>query len=115
MRASFEDHRHSEADPAQGHHPRKIDALRAIGATLSLGLLETALTLFPEGKAPVARSERCAIVFAFKEGNLTFLENLDAIFYTKVALRKSPPEEDPRALELAFMKIHRDGTVGASG
>jgi hypothetical protein len=81
-------------------------ALRAIGATLCVQLLEKALSLFPDGIAPVDRQKRCELLFAFEERDPQFLEELTQIFYKRVDALGSVPEEDLTALELTFMRAH---------
>jgi hypothetical protein len=61
-----------------------LAALREIGAVLCVQLLEKALTLFPDGIAPVDRQKRCDLLFAFEERDPQFLEELDQIFYKRV-------------------------------
>jgi len=88
-----------------------LAALRAVGAALCIQLLEKALTLFPDGIAPVDRQKRCELLFAFEERNPHFLEELDQIFYKRVDALGSVPEEDLTALELAFMRSHSSDPV----
>jgi hypothetical protein len=88
-----------------------LAALREIGAVLCVQLLEKALTLFPDGIAPVDRQKRCELLFAFEERDPQFLEELDEIFYKRVDALGSTPEEDLTALELAFMRAHSSESV----
>ena len=88
-----------------------LAALRTIGATLCAELLEKALTLFPEGVAPVDRAKRCELLFAFEKNNPGFLGALDQIFYQRVDALGAVPEEDLEALELAFIRTHRSDLV----
>mgnify|MGYP003584548255 CR=1 FL=1 len=80
-----------------------LAALRAVGAPLCVQLLEKALTLFPDGIAPVDREKRCELLFAFEERDPIFLEELDQAFYARVDTLTSVPDEDLTALQLGFM------------
>lgn len=88
-----------------------LAALRAIGAALCVDLLEKALSLFPDGIAPVDRQKRCELLFAFEERDPQFLDELTQIFYKRVDALGSVPEEDLTALELAFMRAHSSDPV----
>jgi hypothetical protein len=90
-----------------------LAALRQVGASLCVGLLEKALTLFPDGVAPVDRQKRCELLFAFEEREPQFLEELSQEFYKRVDALGSVPEEDLTALQLAFMQAHRGERVRA--
>jgi len=88
-----------------------LQALRSIGAVLCVQLLEKALSLFPNGIAPVDRQKRCEVLFAFEERDPQFLEDLTQIFSKRVDAIGSVPEEDLNALELAFMRAHSSESV----
>jgi Domain of unknown function (DUF4375) len=90
-----------------------LAALRRIGAPLCVALLEKALTLFPGGIAPVDQQQRCELVFAFEEREPQLLDELNRQFYERVDALGSFPEEDLTALQLAFMRSHRDERVCA--
>jgi hypothetical protein len=83
-----------------------LAALRSIGSVLCVQLLEKAMSLFPDGFAPVDRQKRCEVLFAFEERNPQFLEELTQIFYKRVDALGSDREEDLTSLELAFMRAH---------
>jgi hypothetical protein len=83
-----------------------LAALRAVGAVLCVQLLGKALTLFPDGIAPVDRQKRCELLFAFEERDSQFFGELDQIFCKRVDALGGVPEEDLTALELAFMRTH---------
>lgn len=90
-----------------------LAALQQVGAPLCVGLLEKALTLFPNGVAPTDRQRRCELLFAFEEREPQFLEELSQAFYKRVDALGSIPEEDLSALQLAFMQAHRGERVHA--
>jgi hypothetical protein len=84
-----------------------LAALRRVGASLCVELLERALTLFPGGVAPVDRQRRCELLFAFEERDPRFLEKLSQAFFRRVDAIGSVPEEDLTALQLVFMRANR--------
>lgn len=88
-------------------------ALRQIGASLCVELLEKALSLFPGGVAPVDHQRRCDLLFAFEEREPQFLEELSQVFYKRVDALGSVSEEDLSALQMAFMQAHRAAKVRA--
>src|SRR5262245_6091072 len=91
-----------------------LTALRSLGADISVGLLEKALTLFPDGVAPKDRVKRCDLLFAFEARDPRFLEELTQEYYKRVDALGSIPEEDLMALELAFIRTHVFDPIEAS-
>ena len=88
-----------------------LAALRTIGAVLCAELLEKALTLFPDGIAPVDRWPRVDLLLAFEKRNTTFLDELNQVFDARIDALRGTPDEDVFALELAFMQAHRSDSV----
>jgi hypothetical protein len=91
-----------------------LTALQEIGASLCVDLLEKALTLFPGSVAPTDRQKRCALLFAFEEREPQFLDELSQVFYKRVDALGSVPDEDLNALQLEFMRAHKEDRVQAS-
>lgn len=92
-----------------------LTALRHIGASLCVQILEKALTLFPNGAAPVDRRKRCDILFAFEAREPRFLEELSQTFYKRVYALGSARDEELTELQLAFMKANRAERIRDGG
>lgn len=92
-----------------------LDALRQIGASVCAGLVEQALSLFPDRVAPVDRHRRCGLLFALDGPGQNLLDELSQQFSSRVDAISSEPEEDLNALQLAFMTAHLAEPVLASG
>lgn len=90
-----------------------LTALRVIGATLCVKLLEQGLAAFPNGIAPVDRQMRCELLFAFEERQPAFFKELDKEFYQRVDALGSVPEEDLTALQRAYMQANAAEPVAA--
>ncbi len=102
-------------DNSTGDRAHEILAsLRRIGASLSVGLLEKAMSLFPEGVVPSDCVARADVTDIFGERERTFLNELDDIFYARVDPIAKAQEEDLTALELAFMRAHHAERVEAA-
>jgi hypothetical protein len=92
---------------SSGNHVHEtVDALKQVGASLTLSLLERAISLFPSSIAPSDRQTRCELLFAFEAQDEQVLETLDQEFYAKVDLIRKNLQEDLRALLLAFMRAN---------
>jgi hypothetical protein len=90
-----------------------LESLRRIGASLSAGLLEKSLRLFPNGVAPADRQERCELLFAFEDREPQFLEELNHVFYEQVDALGSGRRENLTELQLAFMQSNPMEPVAA--
>jgi hypothetical protein len=101
-------------DNSSGHRINEsLEALRRIGAVVSVELLEKALAVFAGGIVPDDLTDRVDQVFAFNEKHPEFLEELSSVFYDRVSPYKSPREEDLNALYVKFMRAHAGELVEA--
>jgi len=91
-----------------------LDSLRRIGASLSVGLLEKAMSLFPGGRVPTDCVERAKVTNGFGERETKLLDELDQTFYTRVdPVVADSLDENLAALELAYMRVHSAEPVEA--
>jgi hypothetical protein len=88
-----------------------LAALKEIGATMSAGLLEKALTIFPNREAPSDRKLRCELLFAFEERDPKFLEELTDVYYKRVDALRSKPDEDLNQLIVNYLRKHQADRV----
>lgn len=91
-----------------------VSALRTLGASICVSILEKALTIFPGGVAPKDRTKRYELLLDFEERDPRFLEELSQEYYKRVDALSSAPEEDLMSLELAFIRGHINDPLEAS-
>jgi hypothetical protein len=97
--------RHFLRDHSGDHAGDTLQALREIGAHVSVELLEKALTAFPGGAAPTSRDERAALVDGAEPG---FLEAFDELYNQHVDSQSPHRVEKTDALLLDYMEEHAD-------
>lgn len=90
------------------HVAETLEALRAIQADLSVGLLEKALTIFPNGVAPIDRGRRCELVKRNEQTDPKFLASLTHGFLCGIDAEGIDREEELSDLCLNFMQARRD-------
>ena len=90
-----------------------LRALRAVGAHVSLELLEKALAVFPEGVAPVDWKGRLAALSLSDEDAPTFFNAFDELYNRYVDPQSPDRVENINMLLLDYMKDHAADRVSA--
>jgi Domain of unknown function (DUF4375) len=94
---------------ASGDHARDtLQALREIGARVSVELLEKALSVFPGDVTPTARDQRVMLLDQADLAAPTFFEAYDELFNNHVDSQSPHRVEKIDALLLDYMKEHAD-------
>jgi hypothetical protein len=103
--------RHFLRAASGGHAQDTLQALREIGAHVSVELLEKALSVFPDGITPTARERRVMVLDQADLANPTFFEAYDELFNEHVDSQSPHRVEKIDALLLDYMKEHADVRV----
>lgn len=98
--------RHFFSAPAADFVQEVLDGLRQIGASITVGLLQQALQVFPGGAVSANRRQRCDVLFALCEPEQRALNDLSDAFFRRVDNACGPSEEDLTTLQVAFMQAH---------
>ena len=94
---------------SSGDHARDtVQALRELGAHVSLELLEKALTVFPDGVVPTAREERVRLIDQADLADPAFFDAFDELYNQNVDSQSPHRVEKIDALLLNYMKEHAD-------
>ena len=87
------------------HAQDTLQALREVGAHVSVELLEKALSVFPGGVAPTAREERVRVI---DQADQAFFDAFDELYNQHVDSQSPHRVEKTDALLLDYMKEHAD-------
>ncbi len=90
------------------HAQDTLQALREVGAHVSVELLEKALTVFPEGVAPTDREERVMRIDQADLADPAFFDAFDELYNSHVDSQSPHRVEKIDALLLDYMKEHAD-------
>jgi Domain of unknown function (DUF4375) len=91
------------ADPSGDLSQETLQALREVGAHISVELLEKALTVFPGGVAPESRDERLRLLDL---ADRDFLDAFDELYNQHVDAQSPHRVENINTLLLDYMKEH---------
>jgi hypothetical protein len=95
-------------DSSGDHAQDTVQALREIGAHVSVELLEKALTAFLGGIVPTDREDRVQMILQADLANPTFFEAFDDLYNQNVDSQSPHRVETTDALLLEYMKEHAD-------
>jgi hypothetical protein len=90
-----------------------LEALQQAGATISAGLLEEALSLFPDRRAPRDQSERLRLLLGVTACSKDLLDRLDRCSYREVDPIEGESRESLDVLLLAYMQARAAEAVVA--
>jgi hypothetical protein len=90
------------------HAQDTLQALREVGAHVSVELLEKALAVFPDGSPPTAHEQRVLQIDQADLADPTFFDAFDKLFNQHVDSQSPHRVEKVDALLLDYMKEHAD-------
>jgi len=93
------------------HAQDTLQALREVGAHVSVELLEKALTVFPDGVAPTTREQRVMLIDQADLADPTFFNAFDELYNQHVDSQSPHRVEKTDAMLLDYMKEHADVRV----
>lgn len=94
--------------PSGDHAQDTLQALREVGAHVSVELLEKALTVFPGGVVPTSREERVRLVDQADLDDPSFFDAFDELYNQHVDSQSPHRVEKIDAMLLDYMKEHAD-------
>jgi hypothetical protein len=94
------------ADPSGDYAQETLQALREVGAHVSVELLEKVLAVFPEGAAPTDRDQRRLVLNQADEQDRAYFDAFDELYNQHVDAQSPHRVENIDALLLDYMKEH---------
>jgi hypothetical protein len=95
-------------DASGDHAQDTVQALREVGAHVSLELLEKALTVFPGAIPPTSREDRVRLIDQADDADPTFFTAFDELYNQHVDSQSPHRVEKVDALLLDYLKKHAE-------
>ena len=99
------------ADPSGDLAAETLQALKEVGAHVSVELLEKAMTAFPGGVAPADRPERSRLLNTLARDSPGYFGTYDELYNQHVDAQSPSPVEKINTLLLDYMKEHAAARV----